>query len=137
MPWCFHNLLPVQRLSSKILKIFPTLDDCVGRTCWRMSKVPKITWNSLKGALKGLKQFLTIESPLKVMKNAFYFTVKALIVVKVFKLLFWLFGHVKNDLIRTIISKFVTSRPGEHKFQYTCWLISQEVKTIRHWHLVS
>ena len=26
-----------------------------------------------KGALLGLKQFLALESPLKVMKNAFYF----------------------------------------------------------------
>ena len=28
----------------------------------------------LKGALSGLRQFLATESPLKMMKNAFYFT---------------------------------------------------------------
>ena len=41
----------------------------------------------IKGALLGLRQFLTIESPLKVMKNAFYFTSKALSVLKIFKFL--------------------------------------------------
>ena len=34
-----------------------------------------------------------IESPLKVIKNAFYFILKALFVLKVFKFLSWLFGH--------------------------------------------
>ena len=29
-----------------------------------------------KGALSGLEQFLGTESPLKLMKNAFYFTLK-------------------------------------------------------------
>ena len=35
-----------------------------------------------------------IESPLKVMKNAFYLILKALFVLKIFKLLSRLFGHV-------------------------------------------
>ena len=35
-----------------------------------------------------------IESPLKVMKNAFYFILKALFVLKIFKFLSRLFGHV-------------------------------------------
>ena len=37
-----------------------------------------------KGTLEGLIQLLATESPLKVMKNAFYFTLKALFVVKLF-----------------------------------------------------
>ena len=41
----------------------------------------------LKGALTGLSQILATESPLKMMKNAFYFTPKALFVLKIFKLL--------------------------------------------------
>ena len=41
----------------------------------------------LKGVLSGLRQFLENESPLKMMKNAFYFTLKALIVLKLFKFL--------------------------------------------------
>ena len=47
-------------------------------------------------ALSGLRQFLAFESPLKVMKNAFNFTLKALFVLKIFKFLSWLFGHVEK-----------------------------------------
>ena len=43
--------------------------------------------NFFKGALSGLIQFLAIEGPLKMMKNAFYFTSKALFVLKIFKFL--------------------------------------------------
>ena len=32
------------------------------------------------------------------MKNAFYFTLKALSILKLFRFLSWLFGHVKNGL---------------------------------------
>ena len=41
----------------------------------------------IKGALSGLKQFLVNESPLEMMKNAFYITLKALFVLKIFKFL--------------------------------------------------
>ena len=49
------------------------------------------TW---EGALSGLKRFLAAESLLKMMKRAFYFTSKALFVLKIFKFLSWLFGPV-------------------------------------------
>ena len=35
-----------------------------------------------------------IESPLKMMKNAFCFILKALFLLKIFELLSWLFGHL-------------------------------------------
>ena len=35
-----------------------------------------------KGPLLGLRQFLTIENSLKVMKNAFYFILKALFILE-------------------------------------------------------
>ena len=38
-----------------------------------------------KGTLSGLRQFLAAESSLKMMENAFYFTSKALFVLKIFK----------------------------------------------------
>ena len=41
----------------------------------------------LKGVLLGLRRFLATEIPLKIMKNAFYFTSKALFVLKIFKCL--------------------------------------------------
>ena len=40
-----------------------------------------------KGALSGLRQYLATEIPLKIMKNAFYFTSKASFVLKIFKFL--------------------------------------------------
>ena len=38
----------------------------------------EINLRVFKGALSDLRQFLATESPLKMMKNAFYFTLKAL-----------------------------------------------------------
>ena len=32
------------------------------------------------------------------MKNAFYVTLKAIFICKIFKFLFWLFGHVRKRL---------------------------------------
>ena len=40
-----------------------------------------------KGELSGLKQVLATGSSLKMMKNAFYFTLKAFFVLKIFKFL--------------------------------------------------
>ena len=48
----------------------------------------------IKDTLSRLRQFLARESPLKMGKNAFYLTSKAIFVLKVFKFLFCLFGHV-------------------------------------------
>ena len=42
---------------------------------------------SIKNALLGMRQLLANESPLKMNKNAFYFTLKALFVLKIFKFL--------------------------------------------------
>ena len=38
---------------------------------------------AIKGALSGLRQFLATESPLKMMKNVFDFTSKALFLLKI------------------------------------------------------
>ena len=42
--------------------------------------------------------FLANESPLKMMKNAFYFTLKAVVVLKIFKFLSWSFSLVEKRL---------------------------------------
>ena len=50
------------------------------------------------------------EIPLKMMKNAFYFILKAPFTFKIFKFLCWLFGHVeRTGLIRKtrLISRFM------------------------------
>ena len=41
-----------------------------------------------KSELEGLRQVLAIESLLKIMKNAFYVTLEAVFVLKIFKFLF-------------------------------------------------
>ena len=45
----------------------------------------------------------------KMMKNAFYFILKALFVLKIFKFLSWLFGDVKKA---ARLERFMTSHPG-------------------------
>ena len=56
-----------------------------------------------------------IENPLKVIENTFYFILKAIFVLKIFKFLWRLFCHVgKNGLIRkiSVTSKLMMSQPG-------------------------
>ena len=48
----------------------------------------------IDGVLSGWRQFLAAENPFKMMKNAFYFTLKVLFVLKVPKVLSLRFGHV-------------------------------------------
>ena len=64
----------------------------------------------LEGALSGLTQYLADESPLKMMKNNFYFTLKALFVLKIFEFCLDFSVMEKNGLIRKIrlILKFMT-----------------------------
>ena len=54
------------------------------------------------------------ESPLKVMKNAFYFTLKALFAPRIFNFLSWICGHAEKQLdekdFKILISKFMTSQ---------------------------
>ena len=52
----------------------------------------------IKAALSSLRQFLAIESPLKMMKNAFYFTLKARQVLKIFNFLSWICANVEKEL---------------------------------------
>ena len=56
-------------------------------------------YQSLKSDSHPTKKILFIcfnKSPLKVMKNAFYFILKALFVLKIFTFLSWHFGHVEE-----------------------------------------
>ena len=46
----------------------------------------------------GLRQFLTIDSPLEIMKNVFYFMLKAVFVLEIVTFLSWLFGYVEKRL---------------------------------------
>ena len=50
----------------------------------------------IRGALSRVKQFLETESTIKMMKKAFYFTLKALFFLKIFKFLSLLFGDIRK-----------------------------------------
>ena len=86
-------------------------------TFWFFFVIP---WSSTRLS-PSKKNFFFIcfnDSPSKMMKRAFYFILKALVVLKIFKSLSWIFGHVKKpDLIRKIrlILKFMTLQPGEQR----------------------
>ena len=78
----FSTLLPV------ILRLFIKN----GSHGWRASciwkvdfkRLQEVKFHNIKGPLSSLRQFLGTESPLKMMKNVFYFTLKALLVLKIF-----------------------------------------------------
>ena len=67
----------------------------------------------IKVALSSLRILLAAESPLKMMKNGFYFMLKALFVLKIFKFLSWLFGDVAKLLDKKdkVNFSFMTSQP--------------------------
>ena len=51
-----------------------------------MQKNSKLGLNLyFKGPLLSLRKYMAIERPLKIMKNAFYFTLRALFAFKIFK----------------------------------------------------
>ena len=52
----------------------------------------------LKSGLSGLRQVFATGSPLKMMKIFFYFILKALFVLQIFKFLSWLYGYVAKRL---------------------------------------
>ena len=86
---------------------------------------------SLKVGLSPSKKICVIcliDSPLKMMKNAFYFILKALFILKIFKFLSRLFGHVRNSWRHNLVYK---------QSQYTYCPISQKVKATRQWNLVN
>ena len=70
---------------------------------------------SVKGTLSGLRLFLLTEIPIKMMKNAFNVTLKALFVLKIFKFLSLCFGHLDKrfDQKVKVVSKFMTWKPGK------------------------
>ena len=59
--------------------------------------VQNVALQIIKGPLLGQRQFLAIESPFKLMKNAFYFMLKTLSILEIFTFLFWLSGYIKQD----------------------------------------
>ena len=74
----------------------------------------RLLHSSIKGAPSRLRQFLATESPLKMMKNAFYFTSKRFSFSRYLTFCLDFFVMHQNGLIIKIrlISNFLTSQPG-------------------------
>ena len=70
---------------------------------------------NLKGALSGRRQFLEIESPLKMMKNVFFFTSKALFILKILIFVSWGFGNVAKQL-------YLKNKVNLKFYDVTAWL---------------
>ena len=74
-----------------------------------------------------------IERPLKMMKNALYFTLKALFVLEIFTFSYFLFGFAEERLDKKAMAlKFMTLQTGQQTIT-----ISQKVKATRQLNLVS
>ena len=75
------------------------------------------------------------------MKNDFYFILKALSAFNIFKFLSWLSGFVeKMTMLEKIglTSKFMTSQTGQQTItMHTYFSISHEVKATSQWNLIS
>ena len=92
----------------------------------RIDMAPSASYFNFKGALSGMRQFLATESALKMMKNTFYFTLKALFVPQIFKFLSCIFGHVakrldKNDQVNFKfydVTAWLTNKCNTHIAQY-------------------
>ena len=67
------------------------------------------------------------------MKNSFYFILKVFFVLKIFKFLSWLFGHIeKLAWLERLILKLMTLQPGSETIAiHTYCTISHEVKTMK------
>ena len=86
----WHRCFPVN--FAKFLRT-PFLQNTSGQLLQTITsialKLPTGQFINFNGALSGLTQLLTAGSPLKMMRNAFYFGLKALFVLKIFVLTFW------------------------------------------------
>ena len=93
--WVYHNATCMLR-SNKLTSCKPTslcvASSQVNDSCGTVGLI------RFKGALSGLRESLTTESPLKIMKNAFYFTLKLIFALKIFWFLSSLFGHIEKQL---------------------------------------
>ena len=94
----------------------------------------------LKGHSQVWDNFWQLKVRYKLMKNAFHFTLKALFtIIKIFKILSWLFGHAEKWLDQKDtfnfkvydITAWLTNNYNTH------WPISAEAKAIWQWNLVS
>ena len=104
----------VSQLRKFILEIYKTVFSFWWQKIYSING--RNVFEEVKGAFSGLRKFLATESPLKMTNNVFDFALKALFVLKIFKFLSWLFGHVEKWLYRKV--------KVNYKIYITNWIIS-------------
>ena len=88
--WITFSIMNCYNVYLNVLMTLLCLLECSDnmRCCFSIHGLSSSIKNCFKGTLSGLRQvFATDESPLKIMKNAFYFTLKVLFILKIFKFL--------------------------------------------------
>ena len=71
------------------------------------------------------------ESSIKTLKNAFYFMLKALFILEIFKFLSWLFGYVEKRLDKKVKVNFKIYDVTDWTTNDSHFPTSQELKAIR------
>ena len=117
------------------------------RSCWKQmfsKRAHALSFpNIIKVGLSSSKKDCFIyfnESVVKMIKNAFCVTLKALLVLKIFKFLSWLFGHAEKTAWlerRVYFQNLWRHNLVKKELQYTYCPISHEVETSRQWNLVT
>ena len=108
----------LQQKSNKILKVllvFQLMNLVVEITWLQCNFWPPVSMGFIFSSDSHLPKnvFLLNESPLKLTKNAFYFILKALFVLKIiFVLTFWSCRKIGVTRKIKLISKFMASQPG-------------------------
>ena len=83
--YILHSALHHRIIASKITAPYqPAVGFISSDYNWKKLFLQEIYF---KGVLSGLRQFWGTETPLKMMKNPFYFTLKTLFVLNIFKFL--------------------------------------------------
>ena len=123
--WCFHYWSWTSKcqlgIISESLPIFPrvpeTIYEKMFEMCQYVSLVPTILYQLSLLFKVGLSPSKKIVS-FKMVKNAFYFTLKAFFVIKISTFLSWLFGHVERGLINFKIHDVTTWLSNTYIAQY-------------------
>ena len=119
--------------SVNLVKVIWLHEFHISRCCLTLNKAKEL---NLKSDTHPPKNFFIIsfnDSSSKLMKNGFYFILKALFVLKIWKFLSWFFVHVKKrldwkeDYVVTACNKLL---------QYTHYSTSHELMATRQWNLV-
>ena len=66
--------------------------------------------SDIKSPLSGLGQFLANKNTLKIMKDAFYFILKALFFLDIFNFLSSIFGYVEASYYNTHIAQYLMKK---------------------------